>query len=114
MTIMMKTPKLSRRGFVIGTTAAGAGLSLGFDGLLGDAGAQSAANGDDVGIWVRIKPNNDIVARVTRSEMGQGTITGLVQLAAEELNADWKKMKWASARPTPMALSRSSPGNTSP
>jgi isoquinoline 1-oxidoreductase beta subunit len=95
MTIMMKAPKLSRRGFVVGTAALGSGLALGFD---LPASAQNAA-GNDVGIWVVIKSNDEIVARITRSEMGQGTVTGLVQLIAEELEADWSQMKWEYITP---------------
>jgi isoquinoline 1-oxidoreductase beta subunit len=101
MTVMMKTPKVSRRGFVIGSAAAGGGLAIGFDAqMLGLASAQRAGNNiHDVGIWVRIRPNDDVVVRITRSEMGQGTITGLVQLVAEELEADWRKVKWDYVTP---------------
>jgi CO/xanthine dehydrogenase Mo-binding subunit len=39
------------------------------------------------------KPRDDtVVIRVARSEMGQGTITGLAQLVAEELECDWSKV----------------------
>ena len=68
--------------------------------LCEDAIAQGAASAaSDVGIWVRIKPNNDIVVRMTRSEMGQGTITGLAQLVVEELEGDWKKVKFEYISP---------------
>jgi isoquinoline 1-oxidoreductase beta subunit len=92
--------KVSRRGFVIGATAAGGGLAIGIPGVT-DALAQKVlgAAGDEVGAWVVIKPNDDIVVRIARSEMGQGTLTGLAQLVAEELDADWKKIKWEY--PTP-------------
>ena len=40
-----------------------------------------------------------VVVRVARSEMGQGTLTGLVQLVAEELEADWSKVKWEYVTP---------------
>ncbi len=101
MTIMMKTPKVSRRGFVIGTAAAGSGLAIGFDAnMLGIAEAQRAGDAaNDVGIWVRIKRNNEIIVRTARSEMGQGTITGLAQLIVEELEGDWKKVKFEYVTP---------------
>ena len=102
MTIMMKTPAASRRGFLVGTSAVGSGLALGFDvGGIGEALAQQvqSAEANEVGIWVTIKPNDDVVVRVVRSEMGQGTLTGLVQLVAEELEADWKKVKWEYVKP---------------
>ena len=96
MTTMIKTPRVSRRGFVLGGAAAGGGLAIGFDAnLLGIASAQRAADaGDEIGLWVRIKSNNDIIVRMARTEMGQGTITGLAQLVVEELEGDWKKVKF--------------------
>ena len=46
-----------------------------------------------------IQPNDTVVIRMARSEMGQGTITGLAQLVAEELECDWKKVTYEY--PTP-------------
>jgi isoquinoline 1-oxidoreductase beta subunit len=46
----------------------------------------------EVNAWVVVKPDDSIVIRIARSEMGQGTLTGLAQLVAEELNADWSKV----------------------
>ena len=64
------------------------------------AGAEGAGRrGDEVGAWVFIRPNDDIVIRIARTEMGQGTLTGLAQLVAEELECDWKKVK--TEMPTP-------------
>ncbi len=90
-----KSAQLSRRNFVAGTAAAGGGLALGFNlpSGFGAAMAQGAAtNGTEVNIWVAIKPDDTCVIRIARSEMGQGTITGLAQLVAEELECDWKKV----------------------
>jgi isoquinoline 1-oxidoreductase subunit beta len=90
-----KSAQLSRRNFVVGTAAAGGGLALGFNlpSGFGAAMAQGAAtNGTEVNIWVAIKPDDTCVIRIARSEMGQGTITGLAQLVAEELECDWKKV----------------------
>ena len=39
-----------------------------------------------------IRPDNTVVVRIARSEMGQGTLTGLAQLVAEELECDWRKV----------------------
>src|SRR5262249_3848027 len=47
---------------------------------------------NEVNIWVAVKPDDTCVIRIARSEMGQGTITGLAQLVAEELECDWKKV----------------------
>ncbi len=99
-TDMTNSSKFSRRGFLVGTAAAGGGLAIGFDGTaIAQKAGESAAAGNGMGIWVIIKPNDDVVARITRSEMGQGTVTGLIQLVAEELEADWKKMKWEYITP---------------
>src|SRR4030095_10253760 len=49
--------------------------------------------------WVVIRPDDTVVVRVARSEMGQGTLTGLCQMVAEELEADWSKVTWEY--PTP-------------
>jgi CO/xanthine dehydrogenase Mo-binding subunit len=46
----------------------------------------------EIGVWVVIQPNDTVVIRVVRSEMGQGTITGLAQLVAEELECNWSKI----------------------
>ena len=90
-----KAARLSRRTFIVGSAAAGGGLALGFSAPfgVGSALAQTAAtDGAEVNIWVVIKPDDTCVIRIARSEMGQGTITGLAQLVAEELECDWKKV----------------------
>jgi isoquinoline 1-oxidoreductase beta subunit len=52
-----------------------------------------AADGSpEITVWVVIRPDNTTVIRVVRAEMGQGTITGLAQLVAEELECDWKRV----------------------
>src|SRR5215813_5055530 len=93
-TLRGKAGKLSRRTFIVGSAAAAGGLALGFNlqSGFGSALAQSADDGVEVTAWVLIKPDDTCVIRVARSEMGQGTITGLAQLVAEELECDWKKV----------------------
>jgi isoquinoline 1-oxidoreductase beta subunit len=91
-----RVPNLSRRQFIVGTSAITTGLAIGleFPGVIGTAHAQAAdkAGAPEIGVWVVIQPNDTVVIRVVRSEMGQGTITGLAQLVAEELECDWKKI----------------------
>ena len=102
-----KAATLSRRKFVIGSAAAGGGLALGFNlpSGFGAAMAQGAAsNGSEVNVWVAIKPDDTCVIRIARSEMGQGTLTGLAQLVAEELECDWSKV--TTEQITPGAQSR--------
>src|SRR5258706_11058393 len=94
--------KLSRRAFVVGTTAAaGGGLSLGFQRPADAASARAATanEGVEVNAWVVIKPDDTCMIRIARTEMGQGTRTGLAQLVAEELQCDWKKVTTDSITP---------------
>jgi isoquinoline 1-oxidoreductase beta subunit len=94
--------KLSRRSFIVGTAAAGGGLAIGLRLPLGlgSAEAKTAAGaGTEVHAWVVVKPDDTCVIRIARSEMGQGTLTGLAQLVAEELECDWKKVATESITP---------------
>ncbi|WP_050405939.1 xanthine dehydrogenase family protein molybdopterin-binding subunit [Bradyrhizobium embrapense] len=91
---------LNRRAFVIGTAAAGAGLALGLDLPFGGPSVVRAADGTpELNAWVVIRPDDTVVIRIARSEMGQGTLTGLAQLVAEELECDWSKV--TTEYPTP-------------
>ena len=86
---------LTRRSFLAGTSAAAGGLMVSFYVPL--AGAQDAT--PEVNAWVVIKPDDTVVIRIARSEMGQGTLTGLAQLVAEELECNWSKV--TTEYPTP-------------
>ena len=106
MNVMSPTSlKLDRRSFVVGSAAAGAGLALGFALPLGPDAARAAdviraADGSpEIDAWVVIRPDDTVVIRIARSEMGQGTLTGLAQLVAEELDCDWSKV--TTEFPTP-------------
>jgi isoquinoline 1-oxidoreductase beta subunit len=97
---MNHMPKLNRRAFVVGTAAAGAGLALGLDLPFGGPTVVRAADGSpEINAWVVIRPDDTVVIRIARSEMGQGTLTGLAQLVAEELECDWSKV--TTEYPTP-------------
>src|SRR6266581_1405637 len=90
---MNHMPQLNRRAFVVGAAAAGAGLALGFDVPFGGPTVVRAADGaPEVNAWVVIRPDDTVVVRIARSEMGQGSLTGLAQLVAEELECDWSKV----------------------
>jgi len=96
---MNYVPNMNRRSFLVGTAAAGGGLALGIPLAPESASAQSALSTPELGVWVVVKPDDTVVIRVVRHEMGQGTITGLAQLVAEELEADWSKV--TIEHPTP-------------
>jgi isoquinoline 1-oxidoreductase beta subunit len=84
----------SRRHFVVGGASVGAGLALGLTAPI-QVFAQSGEplkTADEVNVWVVVKPDDTCVVRIVRSEMGQGTKTGLAQLVAEELECDWAKV----------------------
>src|SRR6185436_9303593 len=63
-----------------------------------DALAQSAET-PEVNAWVVIQPDDTVIIRIARSEMGQGSLTGLAQLVAEELDCNWAKV--TTEYPTP-------------
>ena len=93
-------PKMNRRSFIVGTAAAGGGLAIGFDLPFGGPQIIRAADGSpELTAWLVIRPDDTVVIRMARSEMGQGTITGLAQLVAEELECDWSKV--TTEYPTP-------------
>ena len=97
-----QSTNLSRRKFIVGSAAAaGGGLALGFQfPFVKSAAAQGTANTyPEINAWVVVKPDETCAIRIARSEMGQGTLTGLAQLVAEELECDWKHVTTES--PTP-------------
>lgn len=94
------SPKMNRRAFVIGTAALGTGLAIGLDLPFGGPTVVRAADGaPEVNAWVVVRPDDTVVIRIARSEMGQGSLTGLAQLVAEELECDWSKV--TTEYPTP-------------
>jgi isoquinoline 1-oxidoreductase subunit beta len=90
--------EVSRRNFLVGSAAAAGGLSLGFHIPFGKGAAAQTPAGE-INAWVVVKPDDTVVIRIARSEMGQGTLTGLAQLVAEELECDWSKV--TTEYPTP-------------
>jgi isoquinoline 1-oxidoreductase beta subunit len=97
---MNYVPKIDRRSFVVSAAAMGGGLALGLDIPFGGPRVIRAADGSpEVNAWVVIRPDDTVVIRIARSEMGQGTLTGLAQLVAEELECDWSKV--TTEYPTP-------------
>src|SRR4029453_7742510 len=89
--IMTIQTSLRRRSFLASGTAVAGGFSLGFSSPWASA---QAAEVQELNAWVVIHPDDKVVIRIARSEMGQGTLTGLCQLVAEELACDWNKVTW--------------------
>ena len=101
MNTPLNTQKISRRSFIVSASAAG--LSLGV--LSACAPSENALDyaalppHPEVNAWVHIHHDDTVTVRIARSEMGQGTATGLAQLVAEELGCDWDKVTFEF--PTP-------------
>ena len=96
---MISVPKINRRSFIVSTAALTGGLALGLRLPFGPGVVRAADGSPEINAWVVIRPDDTVVVRVARSEMGQGTITGLAQLVAEELECNWSKV--TTEYPTP-------------
>ena len=90
---------ISRRRFIQTSATTAGSLVIGFHVPTGAQQAVATPNAAEVNAWVVIKPDETVVIRVARSEMGQGTLTGLAQLVAEELECDWARV--TTEYPTP-------------
>jgi isoquinoline 1-oxidoreductase beta subunit len=91
---MMKSQTFNagRRDFLVKSAAVSGGLTLGIH-LSGSVLAADAPAITEVTHWIVIQPNDTVVIRIARSELGQGSFTGLAQLVAEELECDWSKVR---------------------
>src|SRR5205814_9236669 len=89
---------ISRRDFVRTVAVGGAGLVVGFNGcgiFAADAAKQFVPNG-----WVNIDIDGTVTLTIGKSEMGQGVRTSLAMIMAEELEADWSRIKLVQASPS--------------
>jgi isoquinoline 1-oxidoreductase beta subunit len=91
---MMQT---SRRDFIRITSISAAALALGFDGLAAD----EKRAGWLANPFVRIEPDGTVVVIVGKQEMGQGVRTSIPMIVAEELDADWSRVKIEQASTGP-------------
>jgi len=99
---MTRSASLSRRTFLKTATAAGGGFMIGaYLPLGGPSTSLRAAGTFDPNIWIRINADDSVRIMLTMLEMGQGVMTSMPMLVAEELDFDWKKIKteWAGADP---------------
>lgn len=93
-TAPLKLPSITnmnRRQFLVTTASTGAGLVLGFQ-IPHQAFGATRQGTPEINAWVVIQPDDSVIIRTARVEMGQGTLTGLAQLVAEELDCDWSKV----------------------
>lgn len=98
---MIATTKVNRRSFLkAGGTAAG-GLMLGFYLPEKSRLAADTATPAKLNAFVRIGADDTVTLMIHKSEMGQGTVTSLSMLLAEELECDWKKIRNEFPQPAP-------------
>jgi isoquinoline 1-oxidoreductase beta subunit len=100
MTINIDSKKISRRGMLAGLGGMTFCLALGTDGISLVSEAEAATKADaKITPWVRIAPNGTITILTAGAEMGQGSMTSLPMIVAEEMDADWSKvvLEWAPA-----------------
>lgn len=88
-------PQLSRRHFLLTASAGLSAATFGFS----VTEAPASEPGSEINAWVVINPDDSIIIRFARAEMGQGNLTGLVQLVAEELDCDWSKVSYELIQP---------------
>src|SRR3989449_9633564 len=93
----MSAAQINRREFLEAAGVAGAGLVIGFHLPATTRGRAAAAAPFAPNAWLRIGPDESVLVVVDRSEMGQGVTTSLPMLLAEELEADWSKIRIESA-----------------
>jgi isoquinoline 1-oxidoreductase subunit beta len=99
MTNVLKPPEMTRRGLLAGVGGMTFCFALGTDGTHILPAAQAANDPVQLSPWVRIASDGAITI-LTVTEMGQGTGTSIPLMIAEEMDADWSKVKldWAPAR----------------
>src|SRR5712691_11968986 len=101
-TIIERGPEVSRRGVLAGIGGMTFCIAFRADGvrLVSEVQAKTIAN-EQVTPWVRIAPDGTITILSAGAEMGQGSMTSLPLIIAEEMDADWAKVKieWAPADP---------------
>jgi isoquinoline 1-oxidoreductase beta subunit len=94
--MLPQAPKLNRRAFAFGISAAIGGLVIGAPSLAASPVTGRRTRLDppaEVTIWVVIEPDDTTIIRIARSEMGQGSFTALAMLVAEDMECDWSRVR---------------------
>jgi Aerobic-type carbon monoxide dehydrogenase, large subunit CoxL/CutL homologs len=111
------TPVLDRRSFLKTGAAAGAGLIIGFhipaNAADDPAQQQEKKTPNPFNAWVHITPDNRITLLLEKSEMGQGIMTAVPMILAEELCADWKNVTVQQAPTDPDVYNHGTGGSGS-
>ena len=114
---MSSATVLNRRDFLKTSAAGSAALVIGFH-LSPSAFAASAEDQEKKPVnpfdaWIRIAPDNQVTLIVGKSEMGQGIMTALPMILAEELSLDWKQVKIEQAPTNPKIYDHGTGGSGS-
>jgi isoquinoline 1-oxidoreductase subunit beta len=99
---MTMSATLNRRSFLQVTAAAGGGLLVGtYLPSFTDGESLEAAGVFEPNVWIKVNADDTVRIMLTMLEMGQGVMTSMPMLVAEELDFDWTKIKteWAGADP---------------
>jgi isoquinoline 1-oxidoreductase subunit beta len=96
---MSGVPQIDRRSFLASVAAVGGALALGFEIPFGPRAGRASVPAKEITAWIVIEPDDTVIIRVAKSEMGQGSFTALAMLVAEELECDWSKVKAEFAPP---------------
>jgi len=91
--------QLDRRSFLASIAAIGGSLVLGFEIPFGTRATHASVGPREITAWIVIEPDETVIIRVAKSEMGQGSFTALPMLVAEELECDWSKVRAEFAPP---------------
>src|SRR5262250_3567121 len=111
---MTTTLSLDRRAFLKTGAAVGGGLLVGFHlPAFGSAEDQEKKKPNPFNAWVHITPDNHVSLILGKSEMGQGIMTALPMILAEELSLDWSKVKIEQAPTNPVIYSHGTGGSGS-
>ncbi|WP_288126457.1 xanthine dehydrogenase family protein molybdopterin-binding subunit [Thiomonas sp.] len=115
--------RLSRRRFIQVSALAGGGLLLAFELPVRERLAQAAAlvsgthgagpPGFAPNAYIRLTPDGVVTLWVAKSEMGQGVMTAMPMLLAEEMDADWATLRIEQAPSTPAFGQQGTGGSTS-
>ena len=93
----MKTPvrtlKLSRRQFLLGSGGIAIGVTFGVPAFTSAGKALAQTAGLAPNQWVTITPDGAVTILSAAAEIGQGTMTAMPLCLAEDLDADWSKVK---------------------
>ena len=81
--------RVDRRQFVIGSALVGGSMVVGAL----PVEAQTAPSPAEMGPWIVIHPDNTVVVRIGKSEIGQGVLTSNAMMICEELQCDWSKVR---------------------